>query len=606
MRIKHTPKMRLPTLVAGLLAAIGLAAAQSEDETGEHAGWPRWCGKVYESGYPSFEPGGHTVAPSSNGSTYLHVQFKPRYSLYVAGEADASFVVSAALSPWYGGEWANATTDGTVVEPFTELVFSINLVEDDTPLVQGRVGINETGVEFGFDLAAAASSSSPLEPRAAPYEVVLFGASAHADWNYTATSSLWYLPDNPAEEGGSVTKIDNLNGGLLFKNAATGGEFVPLLPYGYYGLYNGSNDTAAADEFVRGYTSDGEGLNAIVSLAGFADTNPVYDSMDEQGLHFMFDLRGSYKNLTEVEQRVNTIKHHTSLFAYWTADEPDGWQAPFDLPIAAQSLIHTLDPYHPVAVTLNCQDYYFGEYSSGADILMEDAYPIGINSTFSKWGTACNATLGDCGCDNCAGAVQDVSSRLDDLAQYEAWLGRWPPLPKYHNPQVFHGEDYWFRDPTPAEARVMNALAFNRGATGIFGWTWPSSDALFETHAQMAGAVTREPVSAFLLGGQPVGNLDAPGAAVAAGVEDVFDAAYWVRGAQMMISVVNGGYVDIVGTEGAQPSLCVALPLAAAGIASVPFGGLAWELLGGGEACVEGALPAMSASLVILDLEAGA
>lgn len=40
---------------------------------------------------------------------------------------------------------------------------------------------------------------------------------------------------------------------------------------------------------------------------------------------------------------------------------------------------------------------------------MEDVYPIGINGTFSKWGTACNATLGDCGCDNCAGAVQ-VSS----------------------------------------------------------------------------------------------------------------------------------------------------------------------------------------------------
>ena len=206
----------------------------------------------------------------------------------------------------------NLTSDGgSSAEPFTELVFSINLVDNDTPLVQNRIGINATEVEFEFELAG-------LEPKLTLYEVVLFGASVYGDRNYTATSELLYLPDNPE---GSATKIDNLKGGLLFKNAQTENDFVPLLPYGYYGLYNGSNDTAASDEFVRDYTSSGTGLNAIISLAGFADTNPVYDSMDEQGLHFMFDLRGSYKNLSETQQRVNTIKHHTSLFAYWTADE---------------------------------------------------------------------------------------------------------------------------------------------------------------------------------------------------------------------------------------------------------------------------------------------
>jgi hypothetical protein len=243
------------------------------------------------------------------------VQFKPRYSLYLSSETKASFVVNAALSPWFGSAYTNSTTDGASTDAFTELVFSINLARDDTPLIENRIAVNATGLEFEFDLERAG-----IEPSLTPYEIVLFGSSVYGDYNYTATSELLYLPDNGAE-GGSATKIDNLKGGLLFKNAGTGNEFVPLLPYGYYGLYNGSNDTAASEEFVRDYGSAGNGLNAIISLAGFADTNPVYDSMDTQGLRFMFDLRGSYKNLTETEQRVNTIKHHSSLFAYWTADE---------------------------------------------------------------------------------------------------------------------------------------------------------------------------------------------------------------------------------------------------------------------------------------------
>lgn len=313
--------MRGITLVSGtLLLASRLACAQSQNETGEHPGWPRWCGKVYEAGYPSFEPGGHTTEPAPinpDGTPNLYVQFKPRHNIYLVGETKASFVVNAALSRWYGEPWTNSTTDGeSATEPFTELFFSISLTgsegETTASLVQSSMTIDTTGAVFDFDLAG-------FEPRAAPYEVVLSGASRFGDLNYTAKSEFRYLPDIAPES--SATKIDNLNGGVLFRNAQTGGAFVPLLPYGFYGLYNGSNSTAESEAFVSQYSSDGNGLNGIISLAGFADTNPVYDSMDASSMRFMFDLRSSYKNLTEVEQRVNTIKQHSSLFAYWTADE---------------------------------------------------------------------------------------------------------------------------------------------------------------------------------------------------------------------------------------------------------------------------------------------
>ncbi|KAI0110550.1 hypothetical protein F4776DRAFT_393670 [Hypoxylon sp. NC0597] len=577
--------MRQVALAGGTLLTASLACAQSQNETGEHPGWPRWCGKVYEAGYPAFEPGGHTTEPpliNPDGSPNLHVQFKPRHSIYLEGETKGSFVVNAALSPWYGESWTNSTSDGgSATEPFTELFFTISETtgsDGSAPLVESSVPINATKAGFDFDL-------SGFEPRAEPYEVTLSGVSRFGDQKYTANSSFRYLPDIAPE--GSATKIDNLNGGLLFRNAQTGGAFVPLLPYGFYGLYNGSNSTAESEAFVREYSSKGKGLNGIISLAGFADTNPVYDSMDASSLRFMFDLRGSYKNLTEVEQRVNTIKHHSSLFAYWTADEPDGWQVPFDLTPAAQELIHELDPYHPVAVTLNCQDYYFGEYSVGADILMADPYPIAINSTFSKWGTVCNTTLGDCGCDNCKGNVQDVSSRFDDLIKYEKWLGRWP-LPKFHNPQAFHGEDYWFRDPTPSEAFVMNALAFNRGIAGIFAWTWPTSQELFDAHSEMAAVVTEAPIRDFLLGGQPDGSIIVSN-------QQLLDIAYWIQESQVMVSVVNGAYDDVEGP------FSIPLPVSVTGIAAVPFGKLSWELQDG-QLRTE-TLPAMSASLIILDLK---
>jgi hypothetical protein len=218
---------------------------------------------------------------------------------------------------------------------------------------------------------------------------------------------------------------------------------------------------------------------------------------------------------------------------------------------------------------------------------MEDVYPIGINATFSKWGTACNTTYGDCGCDNCEGTVQDVASRLDDFARYESWLGRWPKT-KAHNPQSFHGQGYWLRDPSRDEEHVMNVLAFNHGARGIVSWLWPTSAALAAAHGELASVVTHPPVLQFLVGG------DGPNAIkVRANGTDVVDAAYWTVGKQMLVSVVNGGYVDVEGG--------VEVPASnATVIASMPWGSVLWKLEGGRLSVP--LLPALATSMVILDL----
>ncbi len=75
------------------------------------------------------------------------------------------------------------------------------------------------------------------------------------------------------------------------------------------------------------------------------------------------------------------------------------------------------------------------EYASGADIVMQDAYPVGINATWSiVWDTPCTVDFGDCGyvdltykrrciisyassCDDCKGTFQDISTRMDEFRQ---------------------------------------------------------------------------------------------------------------------------------------------------------------------------------------------
>lgn len=61
----------------------------------------------------------------------------------------------------------------------------------------------------------------------------------------------------------------------------------------------------------------------------------------------------------------------------------DGHEDSPNAPPNAYSFLKSLDPYHPISLCLNCQNYWFQEYSAGADILMADTYPIGTNTEFS-------------------------------------------------------------------------------------------------------------------------------------------------------------------------------------------------------------------------------
>lgn len=307
--------------------------------------------------------------------------------------------------------------------------------------------------------------------------------------------------------------------------------------------------------------------------------------MDEVNLWYQYDMRGSYLNLTSVASQIPLVKDRSSFLSWYTADEPDGWQYALNSTKLAYDLLKREDPYHPVGLVLNCENYYFEEYTSGADYIMEDAYPVGIDPTYSRpWNTTCNETYGDCSCDDCVGSLLDVSNRLDDFYTYQNWLGQWEK-PLWAVLQAFSGEDYWSRDPTPEETWVMMLLSFNHHAKGMMSWTFPASSVLEAAHAAMAKVVTAPAVSEFIIGGQPT--------AIALPDYPQLDVAWWRQGHSGLVSMANTDAQAINGT------IKTKLPLAVRGIDSQPWGNATYSVHGG-EALVMHGMAALGTSLIVL------
>lgn len=78
------------------------------------------------------------------------------------------------------------------------------------------------------------------------------------------------------------------------------------------------------------------------------------------------------------------------MLLWYTGDEPDGQVDALNATKITYDLVKSLDPYHPVSLCLNCLNYYFEDYTSGADIIMSDPYPIAVNTS---WSVQCTFTL---------------------------------------------------------------------------------------------------------------------------------------------------------------------------------------------------------------------
>jgi hypothetical protein len=229
----------------------------------------------------------------------------PRYNIDLESETQGEFVVNAGISKWYGVPWPKLNTP----DEAPSVVFSINLVSNNDVLVSNTVSVGTTGTVFSFNFAN-------IKPSFDPYKVVLFGATPSAAPNVTAESEFFYLPE---KTDGSVTKLDNLYGGFMFRNSKTQHQFEPLLPYGFYASCDGFLCEDDNRKQIKAYQD--LGLNAMVALTPITDSKPAFEYMDSIDMKYMYDLRGYFKNLTAVRDQVSEIKDFDSLYSYWGTDE---------------------------------------------------------------------------------------------------------------------------------------------------------------------------------------------------------------------------------------------------------------------------------------------
>ncbi|KAK8182839.1 hypothetical protein BC567DRAFT_207300 [Phyllosticta citribraziliensis] len=549
-----------------------------------------WCGKAYRPANASFEPGGWLYEPARSAEPRLDVQVYPRMNLYVETDTTASFIVDARLSlvtgePYYNGVYHKDTKETT---PFDHLYIDISLSDSGRSLVADKnVSVNSTANEFQFSLAG-------IKAQLEPYNVTLVGASRDGNQSYTATTQLFKLPART--DGGSVVKLDRLYNGLQVQDYLSNSDaWSSLFPYSFYGSWDGYFQRAIVDN-AKAYKEYGYNIVHVVPNAGlaneafnFTEFDLFMDTCDELGLWVMYDMRWTYKNLSSVTEQVNRYKARKSLLLWYTADEPDGQSDTLNATVDTYTHIKSLDAYHPISLCLNCLNFHYDAYSSGADIILSDVYPIAVNTSYSDvYGTPCNTTYGCCGCDDCTGAFEDVSTRLDLFATYQTWL-RQEPKAFWGVPQAFGNETFWSRYPTDAEEAVMALLSVNHGATGIVAWDWPTQPDIVTVTAGLAKALTAADVADLLLAARA-----AP--LVVTGRERV-DAAAWRVGGKMLVSVVSLEYEDT------PESVSIALPVAASG-SSTKWGPGGWTV--SGSTLSKQGLQALEVDVLVLDVVAGA
>ncbi|KAI6147833.1 hypothetical protein BKA82DRAFT_504340 [Pisolithus tinctorius] len=353
-------------------------------------------------------PGGQFVLPPQSNDPLLAFRCAPEFRPYLEEDAKtAAFIVDTRIVY----DWINGAS------PISLPCNNTNSTSE-SPSNAGNVTVT---VKVGG--IHTTQSVSLGARRRIPYHVDCI-ASYHTGSSKTQTyftnASLLYLPDTNS----SVTKMDLRSGG-----------FLPFIPQGFYVSFD--QYLAKNLSLIDQLKADGR-IHPIPPYDNATIFEQVLNRTIELGLYVILDMRSNYQNLTAVASMVNTYKSLPNLLTWETAHEPDGNSDPLNAAKQAYDLIYQMDGYHPISIVLNCEDYNFSPYVEGADIVLEDAYPIGINATYSPvWNTPCTPDFGHCGCDNCKGGLIDIKARVQTYKDRLDILGYDRTKTVWTTPQAF-------------------------------------------------------------------------------------------------------------------------------------------------------------------------
>ena len=229
------------------------------------------------------------------------------------------------LSYYHGQPYGSAPlaqNKGASLELFSNLTESneLSLYVTRTDNTHGlvppsTVKLNSNGTLFDFNLIE-------FEPRVEPYEISLMARASDGS-SYMASTQILRLPSRT--DGGSVTKIDSLYGGLLVKAPSTSVQdaWKPVFPYSYYLDGNWLAQSPTQMQVLKDY---GYNVLHIIPAGGigydFEQLDGWLDQAQVLGLWVMYDMRWQYQNETGVEWQINLLKARPNILLWYTADEP--------------------------------------------------------------------------------------------------------------------------------------------------------------------------------------------------------------------------------------------------------------------------------------------
>jgi hypothetical protein len=260
-----------------------------------------------------------------------------------------------------------------------------------------------------------------------------------------------------------VTKKQWLvNGGI-----AIGGK--PQFLLGMYGVRTEDlpEMAKAGYDFVHNYTWDGPGTNASAI--------EYLDACQKLGLQAFIGFDRSKLlgwNEEFVAERVGALSRHPALLAWYLFDEPDllHQYVPPDQLRALYQLIHTLDPRHPVIVTVaqtNMMPLYNGSY----DVYWSMDYQTPAANVQNFEGHRA--------------ALEPGTPIMSIVHSYDG---------KQQGPSK--GGDVEKFQPGPQQLRACAFMAIAHNSSGLAWWWWGQGSDLFMTvaHAPKAWAALKETV----------------------------------------------------------------------------------------------------------------
>ncbi len=246
---------------------------------------------------------------------------------------------------------------------------------------------------------------------------------------------------------------------------------LPIVPTGFY-CYSPVQPTLPEEEVVRGMNLLSPYQN--IGRQPRRERIAYLDRAAQLGMRVNYNLLSiagggggakaaatdKARKMELLREEIRALKDHPAILSWYVADEPEGQGISAETLEEIYDIIRAEDPYHPITLVIMSAGPG-RHYAASCDIIMADTYPVPNSSAADVIGT-----------------IQGLREEL----QYEKSI--------WYVPQTFGGAEFWSREPTPAEIRMMTWGAALEGARGFQAFIrhglngFPKNQYMWETYAK--------------------------------------------------------------------------------------------------------------------------